>query len=233
MDADRALMAGNAQRDGRHARPRDGEAGARRAATAGSGGKTTKRSLARAPAPKAPRPAEARAGPPQGRRAKAKAASARRHGAADRAAAAARRRRQPHGDPELVAGRNPVVEALRAQHPGRRRSTSRSGAERDDRIREAFAAAPATAGCRCSRSAGPSSTGWPHGALHQGIGAAGAAVRVRAPRRPARPPRPRARRRCSSRWTASPTRATSAPSSARLPRSARTGCVVPSAAPPG
>src|ERR1700712_3692118 len=92
------LMAGNSQRRG--ARSGTGKKGA----SAGPGGKT-RGSL---PGRGAPPPAEARPGHPAQRRA---AADARQR--ADRA----RSRQRSEETPELLLGRNPVVEALRAEIP--------------------------------------------------------------------------------------------------------------------
>jgi 23S rRNA (guanosine2251-2'-O)-methyltransferase len=56
---------------------------------------------------------------------------------AEKAAAARPRRRNTGGEAEWIAGRNPVVEALRAGVPVKTLYVA-EGAERDGRLREAF-----------------------------------------------------------------------------------------------
>ncbi|WP_324275889.1 hypothetical protein [Blastococcus brunescens] len=135
------LMAGNSQRRGRS----DG-AGKKRA-TAGTGGKNRRSLAGRGATP----PAEARPGHPAQRR-----AAAEQRQRADRARARAKSEEQP----ELLLGRNPVVEALRARIPANALYVVTGDNQRgtDERIAEALALA-ADRGCRCWRWARPSSTG--------------------------------------------------------------------------
>src|SRR5688572_2152786 len=105
------LMAGNSQRRGRS----DG-AGKKRA-TAGTGGKNRRSLAGRGATP----PAEARPGHPAQRRAAADARAR-----ADRA----RARQRAEEAPELLLGRNPVVEALRAQIPATPGERPTSGSPR-------------------------------------------------------------------------------------------------------
>lgn len=139
-------MAGNSQRRG----ARRGT-GSKKGATIGSGGQARRALKGRGPTPKA----EVRTGHPAQRRAAAMAKKE-----ASRRAAA--------GTPELLVGRNPVVEALRADVPATALYVA-LGVELDDRVTEAIR----VAGDRglpileVSRSELDRMTS---GALHQGIG---------------------------------------------------------------
>ena len=97
MGAD-PLMAGNSQRRGRTT------GAGKKTATAGTGGKNRRSLAGRGATP----PAEARPGHPAQRR-----AAAEQRQRADRA----RTRQRAEEAPELLLGRNPVVEALRARIP--------------------------------------------------------------------------------------------------------------------
>jgi 23S rRNA (guanosine2251-2'-O)-methyltransferase len=127
-------MAGNSQRRGA---TRKGNS--KKGPTIGSGGQRRKALEGRGPTPKATErpghPAARKAGP-----AARKAASAGR-GAAGRAGGgrpgAGRSTRRPAGAPELVAGRNPVVEALRADVPAKALYVA-SRIDSDDRVKEAL-----------------------------------------------------------------------------------------------
>ncbi|WP_456568574.1 23S rRNA (guanosine(2251)-2'-O)-methyltransferase RlmB [Blastococcus sp. SYSU DS0539] len=152
MGAD-PLMAGNSQRRGRS----DG-AGKKRA-TAGTGGKNRRSLAGRGATP----PAEARPGHPAQRRAAADAKAR-----ADRA----RARQRAEESPELLLGRNPVVEALRAQIPATALyvvtgDTTRGGT--DERIAEALALA-ADRGLPLLEVGKGEFDRMSQGALHQGIG---------------------------------------------------------------
>src|SRR3954453_10603872 len=92
------LMAGNSQRRGRSS------GAGKKSATAGTGGKGRRALAGRGATP----PAEMRKGHPAHRRARA---DARRRFERDRS------RHRSEEAPELLLGRNPVVEALRAQIP--------------------------------------------------------------------------------------------------------------------
>ncbi|SFK88173.1 23S rRNA (guanosine(2251)-2'-O)-methyltransferase RlmB [Geodermatophilus ruber] len=93
-----SLMAGNSQRRGRTS------GAGKKSATAGTGGKNRRALAGRGATP----PAEQRTGHPAQRRAQAQARQR-----TDRA----RARQRAEEAPELLLGRNPVVEALRAQIP--------------------------------------------------------------------------------------------------------------------
>jgi 23S rRNA (guanosine2251-2'-O)-methyltransferase len=118
----------------------------RKGAAAGSGGQRRKKLEGRGPTP----PAEARTGHPAARRAAAAAKRAAVRGSAapgrrddgqagaGRASAAGRRTRADA--PELVLGRNPVVEALRARVPASALYVAH-GVDADERVTEAVALA--------------------------------------------------------------------------------------------
>ena len=146
-------MAGNSQRRGRS----DG-AGKKRA-TAGTGGKNRRSLAGRGATP----PAEARPGHPAQRRALAEQRQR-----TDRVRARQRSAEQP----ELLLGRNPVVEALRAQIPATALyvvtgDTTRGGT--DERIAEALALA-ADRGLPLLEVGKGEFDRMSQGALHQGIG---------------------------------------------------------------
>lgn len=122
-------MAGNSQRRGAKRNP-----GSKKGQTVGSGGQRRKQLKGKGPTPKASdrpsHPAHRRA------RATAKRAPGQTRAPGARGGGAARSR-EASGGPEWVAGRNPVVEALRAQVP----ATALYVAERidsDDRVRESL-----------------------------------------------------------------------------------------------
>src|SRR5438270_7770313 len=143
-------MAGNSRRRG--ARP----TGSKKGATAGTGGKGRRALAGRGATP----PAEARPGHPAQRRA---AADAR-----QRSERARSRQRQEEA-PELLLGRNPVVEALRAQIPATALYVVTDAGRTDERITESVQLASdrglpllEVGKAEFDRMAG--------GALHQGIG---------------------------------------------------------------
>ncbi|WP_233491108.1 23S rRNA (guanosine(2251)-2'-O)-methyltransferase RlmB [Blastococcus sp. TBT05-19] len=147
------LMAGNSQRRGRS------DGAGKKTATAGTGGKNRRSLAGRGATP----PAEARTGHPAQRRA---AAEARQR--ADRA----RARQRSEEQPELLLGRNPVVEALRARIPATALyvvtgDTTRPGA--DERITEALGLA-ADRGLPLLEVGKGEFDRMSQGALHQGIG---------------------------------------------------------------
>jgi 23S rRNA (guanosine2251-2'-O)-methyltransferase len=128
-------MAGNSQRRGATRK-----SGSKKGPVVGSGGQRRQGLEGRGPTPKA---AE-RPGHPAAR----KAVAAARRAATPRAAATrgagrsgtGRAARRPDGAPELVAGRNPVVEALREHVPAKALYVA-SRIESDDRVKEALKAA--------------------------------------------------------------------------------------------
>jgi 23S rRNA (guanosine2251-2'-O)-methyltransferase len=146
-------MAGNSQRRGRTT------GASKKGATAGTGGKGRRALAGRGATP----PAEARPGHPAQRRASADA-----HQRADRA----RARQRAEESPELLLGRNPVVEALRARIPANALyvvtgDTSRGGT--DERITEAIALA-GDRGLPLLEVGKAEFDRMSQGALHQGIG---------------------------------------------------------------
>ena len=146
------LMAGNSQRRGRTT------GGGKKGATAGTGGKGRRALAGRGATP----PAEARPGHPAQRRA---AADARQR--ADRA----RARQRAEEAPELLLGRNPVVEALRAQIPATALYVVTGDTHRttDERIAEALSLA-ADRGLALLEVGKAEFDRMAGGALHQGIG---------------------------------------------------------------
>jgi 23S rRNA (guanosine2251-2'-O)-methyltransferase len=112
-------LAGNSQRRGALRRP-----GSKQGPTKGSGGQGRRALEGRGPTPRA----EDRAYHPAAKRKAAKRAEARRGQGGQRGARA-------EGPADIVAGRNPVVEALRAGVPATRLEIAAS-AERDPRLRE-------------------------------------------------------------------------------------------------
>ncbi len=146
------LMAGNSQRRGRTT------GAGKKTATAGTGGKNRRSLAGRGATP----PAEARPGHPAQRRA---AADQRQR--ADRARARARAEETP----ELLLGRNPVVEALRAKIPANALYvvTGDNLRTSDERIAEAMALA-ADRGLPLLEVGKAEFDRMSQGALHQGIG---------------------------------------------------------------
>lgn len=112
-------MAGNSRRKGAVRKP-----GSKKGATVGSGGQRRKGLEAKGPTPKA----EERTGHPASRRGRSQSATA--NGSADR----------ERPEVEIVAGRNPVVEALRAAVPARELMVMEF-VDADERIAEAVALA--------------------------------------------------------------------------------------------
>jgi 23S rRNA (guanosine2251-2'-O)-methyltransferase len=117
-------MAGNSQRRGALRK-----AGSKKGQTVGSGGQRSKGLQGKGPTP----PAEARKGHPKARRAAAASRRAERPGQSGRSGAVSRR--SSRGSTEIVAGRNPVVEALRASVPATALYVA-SRIDTDDRVRE-------------------------------------------------------------------------------------------------
>ena len=144
-------MAGNSQRHGAVRKSKKG-------AQVGSGGQSRRALKGKGPTPKA----EDRKGHPAARRA---AAAARRADSADRRTD--KRSSRGDGGPELLVGRNPVVEALRAKVPATALYVA-LGVESDERITEAvrLAGSRGLALLEVSRGELDRRTG---GLLHQGI----------------------------------------------------------------
>ncbi|SNX96893.1 23S rRNA (guanosine2251-2'-O)-methyltransferase [Geodermatophilus sabuli] len=147
------LMAGNSQRRGRSS------GAGKKTATAGTGGKNRRALAGRGATP----PAEARTGHPAQRRAQA---DARRRAERDRS------RQRAEESPELLLGRNPVVEALRAQIPATALYVVTGDTTRgalDERIAEAIALA-GDRGLPLLEVGKAEFDRMSNGALHQGIG---------------------------------------------------------------
>jgi 23S rRNA (guanosine2251-2'-O)-methyltransferase len=120
-------MAGNSKRRGATRKP-----GSKKGPTVGSGGKNRRALEGRGPTPKAEdRPYH----PAAKRKAAAERAAAQRGGKKPAAPARRPAARRPAGAPEIVAGRNAVVEALRAGVPSDAVWVGHR-VEADDRIRE-------------------------------------------------------------------------------------------------
>ncbi|MGH3621834.1 MAG: RNA methyltransferase substrate-binding domain-containing protein, partial [Sciscionella sp.] len=175
-------MAGNSRRRGAMRKP-----GTKKGAVVGSGGQKSKRLQGKGPTPKA----ENRTGHPAARRTRAAAKHAAKNGSKGSAAKnpiakgpaakgpvaknpaakadAARQRRKGGQDrtPELVAGRNPVAECLRAGAPATALYVA-LGIDADERVTEAMhlAAERGVSVLEVSRSELDRLTG---GALHQGL----------------------------------------------------------------
>jgi 23S rRNA (guanosine2251-2'-O)-methyltransferase len=145
-------MAGNSQRRGRTT------GAGKKGATAGTGGKGRRALAGRGATP----PAEARPGHPAQRR-----AAAEQRQRADRA----RARQRAEEAPELLLGRNPVVEALRAKIPATALYVVTGDNQRtaDERIAEALALA-ADRGLPLLEVGKAEFDRMSGGALHQGIG---------------------------------------------------------------
>ncbi|MGN6088433.1 MAG: 23S rRNA (guanosine(2251)-2'-O)-methyltransferase RlmB [Actinomycetes bacterium] len=145
-------MAGNSQRRGAM------RSGSKKGAVVGSGGQKSKGLRGKGPTPRA----EERTGHPAARRA---AAAAKRAGASGRGGGAPRRGGK--GSTEVVAGRNPVVEALRAEVPATALLVM-TRIDNDDRVREALKLASdrGLAMLETGRADLDRLTG---GALHQGL----------------------------------------------------------------
>ena len=118
-------MAGNSGRRGAVRKP-----GSKKGQVVGSGGQKSRGLQGKGPTPKATE----RRGHPAAR---AAASAGRRAAAGQGARPAAKDRRRAAGSGELVAGRNPVVEALRAHVPARTLYVA-SRIESDERVKEAL-----------------------------------------------------------------------------------------------
>ncbi|PWW21545.1 23S rRNA (guanosine2251-2'-O)-methyltransferase [Geodermatophilus normandii] len=151
MGAD-PLMAGNSQRRGRTS------GAGKKTATAGTGGKNRRSLAGRGATP----PAEMRKGHPAQRKAQA---DARRRAERDRS------RQRAEEAPELLLGRNPVVEALRAQIPATALYvvTGDTRTATDERITEALHLA-GDRGLPLLEVGRAEFDRMSNGALHQGIG---------------------------------------------------------------
>ncbi|MGY1715395.1 23S rRNA (guanosine(2251)-2'-O)-methyltransferase RlmB [Geodermatophilus nigrescens] len=150
MGAD-PLMAGNSQRRGRTS------GAGKKTATAGTGGKNRRSLAGRGATP----PAEQRTGHPAQRRAQA---DARRRAERDRS------RQRAEEAPELLLGRNPVVEALRAEIPATALYVVTGESTRtDERITEAVQLA-GDRGLPLLEVGKAEFDRMSNGALHQGIG---------------------------------------------------------------
>jgi 23S rRNA (guanosine2251-2'-O)-methyltransferase len=143
-------MAGNSQRRGARV------ASSKKGASAGTGGKNRRSLAGRGATP----PAEQRTGHPAQRRA---AAEARQR--ADRA----RQRQRAEEAPELLLGRNPVVEALRARIPATALYVVPDAGKADERIAEAVQLA-GDRGLPLLEVGKAEFDRMSGGALHQGIG---------------------------------------------------------------
>jgi 23S rRNA (guanosine2251-2'-O)-methyltransferase len=117
-------MAGNSRRQGARRTQ-----GSKKGATVGSGGQGRRRLQGKGPTP----PAEQRAGHPAQRRAAAKRAAGTPGERSTRDTRSARSGREPGDVPELVLGRNPVLEALQAAVPATALYVAQ-GVEVDDRV---------------------------------------------------------------------------------------------------
>ncbi|MGY1840053.1 MULTISPECIES: 23S rRNA (guanosine(2251)-2'-O)-methyltransferase RlmB [unclassified Modestobacter] len=153
MGADH-LMAGNSQRRGRSA------GAGKKTATTGTGGKNRRSLAGRGATP----PAAARPHHPAYKKAQAVAA---------RRDSRARVQRRNEEAPELLLGRNPVLEALRAQIPATAlyvvTGDARGGAATDERIAESVQLA-ADRGLPLMEVGRPEFDRMSDGSLHQGIG---------------------------------------------------------------
>ena len=144
------LMAGNSQRRGRST------GASKKTASAGTGGKNRRSLVGRGATP----PAEARHGHPAQRKAQAEA---RRRTERDRS------RQRSEESPELLLGRNPVVEALRAQIPATALYVVTDAGRTDERITEALTLA-ADRGLPLLEVGKAEFDRMSNHALHQGIG---------------------------------------------------------------
>ncbi|MGY1600848.1 23S rRNA (guanosine(2251)-2'-O)-methyltransferase RlmB [Geodermatophilus sp. SYSU D00815] len=143
-------MAGNSQRRGART------AGGKKGATGGTGGKGRRALAGRGATP----PAEMRPGHPAQRR-----AAAEQRQRAERA----RQRQRAEEAPELLLGRNPVVEALRAEIPATALYVVTDAGRTDERIAEAVQLA-ADRGLALLEVGKAEFDRMAGGALHQGIG---------------------------------------------------------------
>ncbi|MGY1739216.1 MULTISPECIES: 23S rRNA (guanosine(2251)-2'-O)-methyltransferase RlmB [unclassified Blastococcus] len=144
------LMAGNSQRRGRSS------GAGKKTATAGTGGKNRRSLAGRGATP----PAEMRKGHPAQRKAQA---DARRRSERERS------RQRAEETPELLLGRNPVVEALRAEIPATALYVVTDAGRTDERITEALTLA-ADRGLPLLEVGKAEFDRMSSGALHQGIG---------------------------------------------------------------
>ncbi|MFD7652798.1 23S rRNA (guanosine(2251)-2'-O)-methyltransferase RlmB [Actinosynnema sp. NPDC059797] len=143
-------MAGNSKRRGAMRKP-----GSKKGAVVGSGGQRSKGLQGKGPTPKA----ADRPNHPAHRRANAAAKAEQQR---------AQRRKAAESAPEIVAGRNPVVECLRAEIPATALYVA-LGVETDDRVTEAvqIAASRGISVLEVQRGELDRITG---GAMHQGLG---------------------------------------------------------------
>ncbi|GAA1263988.1 23S rRNA (guanosine(2251)-2'-O)-methyltransferase RlmB [Saccharothrix xinjiangensis] len=143
-------MAGNSKRKGAMRKP-----GSKKGAVVGSGGQRSKGLQGKGPTPKA----ADRPNHPAHRRANAAAKAEQQR---------TQRRRAAESGPEIVAGRNPVVECLRAEIPATALYVA-LGVEADDRVTEAvqIAASRGISVLEVQRGELDRITG---GAMHQGLG---------------------------------------------------------------
>ncbi|QFZ16383.1 23S rRNA (guanosine(2251)-2'-O)-methyltransferase RlmB [Saccharothrix syringae] len=143
-------MAGNSKRRGAMRNP-----GSKKGAVVGSGGQKAKGLRGKGPTPKA----VDRPNHPAHKRANAAAKAEQQR---------SQRRKQAENAPEIVAGRNPVVECLRAEIPATALYVA-LGVEADDRVTEAvqLAAARGISVLEVQRGELDRITG---GAMHQGLG---------------------------------------------------------------
>ena len=142
-------------------RPGRRKPGKKKGATTGTGGHSRRRLEGKGPTP----PADQRPGHPAARRA---AVAARRGGGSGGSGAAARSRaRAERGGTEVVAGRNAVVEALRAKVPVSALYVA-SRIDADDRVREAIKRAADT-GLPVLEVPRPELDRISSGAVHQGL----------------------------------------------------------------
>ena len=152
-------MAGNSERRGAKRNP-----GSKKGQTVGSGGQRRRQLKGKGPTPKA---AERPAHPAAKRARTAAKRSASPRGRTSSARGSTNRAREVAGGPEWVAGRNPVVEALRTGVP----ATALYVAERvdsDDRVRESLKIAAAS-GIPLMEAPRPELDRLAGGASHQGL----------------------------------------------------------------
>src|SRR5699024_7474430 len=159
LDSQGQLMAGNSRRKGAVRKQ-----GTKKGQTVGSGGQRRKALQGKGPTPKA----EMRTSHPAQRKAKAKTAGAKNAPGKGGKGGATKTSENGAESPEIIAGRNPVVEALRAEVPATALYVALN-IDSDDRVAEAV---------RTSADRGISILEVPRneldhktgGAVHQGIG---------------------------------------------------------------
>lgn len=151
-------MAGNSQRRGARRKT-----GTKKGPVVGSGGQKSKGLRGKKPTPAA----QERTGHPAARRAKAVAKRATARPGRDSRSPAPARGRSARGSTEIVAGRNAVVEALRAGVPANHLYVAER-IDSDDRVREALKIA-ADRGLPLLEAPRPELDRVTNGALHQGL----------------------------------------------------------------